>query len=279
MSGIVFAAIAPHGTMAIPEAVSPERALVARATQEAMLDLGRRFDAARPDSVVVFTPHNVHVEGMMAVVEAGSLAGDLSMWGAPHVALESPVDRELAGAVKSAIRSAGIPVAGISFGANDPDRARHPMDWAALVPLWFFGGRSDPQVPAVVVSPARDLGPDEHVRAGAAVADAAAASGRRVAVIASADHGHGHLADGPYGFRPESQVFDDRVVDAVRTRNLHALRDLDRELVRSAAADSWWQMLMLLGAVGDRWQPELLSYEHPTYFGMLCAAFSPLPAQ
>jgi hypothetical protein len=34
-------------------------------------------------------------------------------------------------------------------------------------------------------------------------------------------------------------------------------------------------MLMLHGAIGDGWKGEFLSYEAPTYFGMLCAAYSP----
>jgi hypothetical protein len=34
-------------------------------------------------------------------------------------------------------------------------------------------------------------------------------------------------------------------------------------------------MLMLHGAIADRWQGEFLSYEAPTYFGMLCAAYLP----
>ena len=33
-------------------------------------------------------------------------------------------------------------------------------------------------------------------------------------------------------------------------------------------------MLMLHGALGrDGWRGELLSYEAPTYFGMICASF------
>jgi len=32
---------------------------------------------------------------------------------------------------------------------------------------------------------------------------------------------------------------------------------------------------MLHGAIGDRWQGELLAYEAPTYFGMICAAYAP----
>lgn len=33
--------------------------------------------------------------------------------------------------------------------------------------------------------------------------------------------------------------------------------------------------LMLHGAIGAGWRAEILSYEAPTYFGMLCASFVP----
>jgi hypothetical protein len=33
-------------------------------------------------------------------------------------------------------------------------------------------------------------------------------------------------------------------------------------------------MVVLHGALGDGWRAELLSYEAPTYFGMLVAAYA-----
>jgi len=279
VSGLVFAAIAPHGSSAIPGAVAQEEDAKAGTTQAAMAELERRFARARPESVIVLTPHNVHVEGAMAVVTAGSTAGGLADWGAPGITLRAAVDRDLAEQVKAGLRAAGIPVVGISFGGNNPHEAVHPMDWAVLIPLWFMGGRTDPPVPVVIVSPARDLTGEAHLEAGRAIAEAAAASGKRVALVASCDHGHGHLETGPYGFRPESRVFDERVVEIVKADRLGDLVDFDLELVRAAAADSWWQMLMLAGAIGSSekggWKGEFLSYEHPTYFGMLCAAYDP----
>lgn len=275
MAGLVFAAIAPHGSMAIPEARTDKEQGKGEPTREAMETLSSRFAAARPESVVILTPHNVHVEGAMAVVEAGRSAGDLAQWGGPAVALSATIDRELALGVKSAVRAAGIPMVGISYGGNNPEESLHPMDWAVLVPYWFMGGRSEPQVPLVIVSPARDLSPEDHVRAGAAIREAAEASGKPVALVASCDHGHGHDANGPYGFRPESKQFDDRVVEILRAGDMGGLLELPVDFVRQAAADSWWQMLMLHGALGDGWTGELLTYEAPTYFGMICAAYEP----
>jgi len=275
MSGLIFAAIAPHGSLAIPEACSAKEQGLATATQNAMAELGRRFAAARPDATIIFTPHNVHVEGAMAVVVAGTLAGSLSEWTDEKIELRCPTDRALARAAIDALNAAHIPAVGVSYGGNDAAGATAPMDWGVLIPLWFMGGRTEPQVPVVVISPARDLSPADHVRAGTALAAMAAASGKRVAMIASSDHGHAHLADGPYGFDPAAAEYDGRVADLVRANHLTGLIEIDPALVGKAKADSFWQMLMLAGAIGDDWQGEFLSYEAPTYFGMLCAAFAP----
>jgi len=266
---LVFAAIAPHGTL--PEAPVPE----AEKTHEALEELGRRFDAARPQATIVLTPHNVHVDGHFAVVLAGTVAGNLGDFDAPEVQLSCPVDRELAAEVVVALRDGAIPVVGTSFGANDPAAATAPMDWGVLIPVWCMGGRADPPVPVVVVSPARDRPLEEHVRAGEAIARAASDSGKRVALIASADHGHAHDPDGPYGFDPAAADYDRRIVDLVRANRLEGLLELDPELVDHAKADSWWQLVMLHGALGPGWDADFLTYEASTYFGMLCAAFAP----
>jgi hypothetical protein len=34
-------------------------------------------------------------------------------------------------------------------------------------------------------------------------------------------------------------------------------------------------MLLLYGALGDGWRVDVLSYEAPTYYGMLCATLTP----
>lgn len=271
---LVFAAIAPHGTVDVPDA--PEAAVPGADKTHAALELlGCRFEEARPEATIVLTPHNVHVDGHFAVVLAGTLTGSLAELDAPTVELSCPVDLELAADAVVALLDEGVPVVGASFGANDPATATAPMDWGVLIPLWYMGGRSDPPVPAVVVSPARDRPPDEHVRAGRALAQAAERSGKRVALIASADHGHAHDPDGPYGFDPAAADYDARIVELVQQNRLGGLIELPPAFVDAAKADSWWQLLMLHGALGDRWNGDFLSYEASTYFGMLCAAYAP----
>jgi aromatic ring-opening dioxygenase LigB subunit len=252
---IVAAAIAPHGTPAFEPGL----------TRDALEEIGRRFAVAAPEAIVVVTPHNVHVSGHFAVVDAATVAGSLAEWGEPGRELERPVDRRLVAAILES--AAGLPAVAVSYGGNDVAAAVAPMDWGTLIPLSFL-----PELPVVVVSPARDRALAEHEALGRAIAAAAGES--RVALVASADHGHAHDPDGPYGFDPAAASYDELAVELVRENRLRELHGL-AELVEAAKADSLWQLAVLHGAVGSGFDVDLLSYEAPTYFGMLCAAYAP----
>lgn len=256
---IAFAAIAPHGDPAFVEGST---------TNAAMHELGRRHRAAETDVTIVLTPHNVHVDGAFAVVTAGTISGRLDE---PAVDVTRAVDRVLAGGILNALATLRLPAVGVSYGSNDVALAEMPLDWGTLIPLWFLGG--DQAV--VVIAPARDIPLAEHVRAGEAVRSACA--GRRVSLVASADHGHRHDPDGPFGFHEASAEYDTRVLEHVRANRLLDVLELE-PIVEDAYADSLWQLTMLAGALGDDFEVELLSYEAPTYFGMLCAAYAPHPS-
>ena len=89
-----------------------------------------------------------------------------------------------------------------------------PLDWGALIPLYLIGrelgarpeGSRLPEV--VLIGPSRDGRRESLVELGEAVAESAAASGRRVVFVASADHGHTHLPNGPFGFDPAAVAYD-----------------------------------------------------------------------
>ena len=253
---IALALIAPHGDAAFVDG-SP--------TNQAMQELGRRHRAAAPDATVVLTPHNVHIDGAFGVIAAGAVAGRLDE---PDVGVARAVDRDLASALLRELREAGLPALGVSYGSNDPALAEMPLDWGAVIPLWFLGGDE----PVVVVVPASDVALADHIRAGEAIAEACAE--RRVTLVASADHAHRHDPEGPFGFHTSAEEYDGRIVELIRDNRLAHVLGLER-LADDAYADSLWQLAMLAGAIGSSYDVELLSYEAPTYFGMVCAAYSP----
>jgi aromatic ring-opening dioxygenase LigB subunit len=230
--------------------------------------------APAPEAIVVLTPHNVHIAGSMAVIIAGRLEGSVGEDGRV-ITLASSVDVDLSLALLERLEREGVPVTSVSYGGNRPAEASMPLDWGALIPLWYMGGRFEPPPRVVLVSPARDLPAAAHVTAGRVIAETAAATEKRVGLIASADHGHAHDPAGPYGFDPASAEYDEQIVGLVRDNRLARLLELDPSFVVAAQADSWWQMLVLHGATDNAFDAELLCYEAPTYFGMICASFTP----
>jgi aromatic ring-opening dioxygenase LigB subunit len=230
---ITFGAIAPHGDVEeTPELLA------------AMEELGWRCTS---DTVVVVTPHNVHVDGHFAVATAAQVG-------------KHAIDRELAQAIIDAAGADGLPILGVSYGGNVPEQAELPLDWGTEVPLNFVMAKQ-----VVVVAPARDRPLDEHIRLGAAIARATGE--RDVALIASADHGHTHDADGPYGFDPAAAEYDALFQELLLKEPLDFLPLA--ELVEAAKADSLWQLLVLQGAIEGH--AELLAYAAHSYYGMAVA--------
>jgi aromatic ring-opening dioxygenase LigB subunit len=236
---ICFACIAPHGDVDL----APE-------LRAAMEELGRRSAAAAPEVAVVVTPHSVHVDGHYAVVTAGK-AGK---W---------ETDRELA----ARLLEAPLPISGVSYGGNDPATAEFPVDWGTEIPLEFM-----PAPKILVVSPSRDRPLEEHLQLGQVLASNSLLQGKRVALIASADHGHAHDPDGPYGFDPAAAVYDARLQEILASDRLDFLPLA--ELVEAAKADSLWQLVVLQGALGEAARADVLAYAAPTYYGMLVAEVS-----
>ena len=83
-----------------------------------------------------------------------------------------------------------------------------------------------------------------------------ACEGSRAALVASADHGHAHDPDGPFGFHPAAAEFDGRMVELVSENRLEDAFTLE-EIVGEASADSLWQVLVLHGALGGGFAAEL----------------------
>lgn len=236
---IVFACIAPHGDLDdIPE------------LRSAMEELGCRFDAAAPDLAIVVTPHNVHVQGHFAVVTAARVG-----------------EWETDGDTADALLAAGVPILGVSYGGNVHAQSEMPLDWGTEVPLNFMRANR-----VVVVSPARDRPLEEHIELGRAIASNSLLQATRIALIASADHGHTHAADGPYGFHPAGASYDDLLLQILASERLDFLPLAG--LVDDAKADSLWQLLVLQGALGEAARADLLAYARRSYFGMLVAEVS-----
>ncbi|HET7627890.1 MAG TPA: extradiol ring-cleavage dioxygenase [Bacillales bacterium] len=267
MNPFAFSCIMPHGGELVPELAGedPQRMKV---TRGAMERLGRMMEEGQPDTILVITPHGTGVDGRFAITDSERLVGVVEENGARYE-MARTVDRVAAAEIVVEAKKANLPAASIHFGTSEGEGSVLPLDWGAIVPLRFM-----PDVPVVVVTPSKKTAPDELMRFGAVLRKTAEQATTKFGLIASCDWSHTHDESGPYGFSPQAKRVDEEVVRLVKANRLEAMRELDGDAVEEAKPDGLRQALVLAGAIpkGER-RVDFLSYEVPTYFGMICAGF------
>ena len=266
---LIHACIAPHVGDLILETVADPN-LVAR-TRQSMLEMGANLQALAPDVIVIVNPHGFRTPNGISVSIAEKATADWS----PNVKLDFEMDSSLADAIADKAAEMNVPVVRYIYGASGGPECFVPLDWGAVVPLYFLGPRFEPKPKIVIVSPMRTLPYALHYDFGRALGRVLCATGKRVAVIASADQGHAHAAAGPYGFDPASAQYDAWMQDCIRSNRLDDLLSVDPALVEAAKPDSLWPTLILADALHENpMTARLLSYEVNVYFGILCAEFT-----
>jgi len=273
---LVFACVAPHGEPIIPALSSAFERRRYAVTTQGMQRLARDARAARPQLLVIATPHNLRLRGYIGVVTAENASGSLPMFGKGPARLPIRVhcDVEFADALLKEATRRRLPTVGANYATASGRYSNMPLDWGTLVPLWFFIRGHETRPKLVVVTPSREIALAENLRFGALIADVAERSKKRVMFVASADHAHAHKKSGPYGFSPAAAKYDSLMVNAIQSDQLRSLLRIDMNLVKKAKPDSLWQLVMLAGIAEHlKLRPELYSYEVPAYYGMICAAF------
>jgi len=268
---VVYACIAPHGDELIPRIAG--RRADAAASISGMKKLASEMKKARPDTIVIASPHNLRLTGSIGVVVSENSSGNVGDRGT-GISLSAKCDILLASKLLEEAHRAGLPVVGANYGTSSGPLSNLPMDWGTLIPLWYFlkVGRLKSKI--VIVTPSREIPLEQNFEFGSEIGAVGEASSKRVAFVASSDQAHAHDKKGPYGFSPRAAEYDGMVVDAVRRDKLAEILDLDPRLVDEAKPDSLWQMTMLAGLLSRVAMKGLLySYEVPTYFGMLCAGY------
>ena len=269
---LVYSCIAPHGGETIP-ALAGKAVKDFAVTRKGMRELAAEMRSARPQTIVVATPHNLRMPTHIGVVISENTTGRLSE-GGKEVKLDAKCDLGLGAGVVEEAEKAGLPVVAANYGALEGPMSDLAMDWGTLVPLWFFLRAVKPKPEVLVVTPARGIPLQQNFEFGKVVARVAERSPRRVAFVASSDQAHAHRKEGPYGFNPAARKYDDIVIESVKEGRLQALMKIDLEMVERAKPDSLWQMMILAGALSVvPMKGTLVSYQVPTYYGMLCASF------
>lgn len=263
---LVFACIAPHGGVSI-ESLGNPHADRATGTRAAMAELRKRAREAGVDAWIVMGPHGLKVAGTIALSDGDRAISHIEPEGPTGEAFhfEVPVHRELSQFLAERSNARGVPATRVVDGLG-----HYPMDWSGSIPLSFLGAND--ATPVVQAVPSRDLGWSGMIHFGEVVAEVVKERSERIGFVASSDLGHAHDPEGPYGFDPASAVYDRMCREAIEASDPMRLASFDPKLVESAKVDGQWQILVLAGLFQTcPLELDFLSYEVPTYFGMLTA--------
>ena len=265
---LIYACIAPHAGNLIPETAEDKNKVVR--TRQAMQAMGAKLEVLAPEIIVIINPHGFRVENAMsiAIAERG-----IANWSA-NVKLDFEMDVELAHSIADKATEMNVPVVRYIYGSSGGPDCFIPLDWGAAVPLYFMGYRFERKPKIVHLSPMRRLPYKAHYEFGRAIASVLKASDKRIALIASADQGHAHDINGPYGYDPAAAEYDQWMQEIIRSNRLDNLLLVNSRLVENGKPDSLWPTLVLAGALKENPMPvRVLSYEVNVYFGILCAEF------
>lgn len=261
---LIHACIAPHAG----DLIDDENKIAT--TRKSMEEMGAKLETLNPDVVVIVNPHGFRVTNAMSIAVTEKA---LAEWSS-DVKLDFDVDVSLANKIADKAEEMSVPIVRYIYGASGGDSCFVPLDWGAVVPLYFLGHRFDPKPKIVHISPMRTLPLATHYDFGRAIGQVIKESNKRIAFIASADQGHVHDAEGPYGFDPASAKYDAWMQDVIRIGNLDELLNVDTQLVENGKPDSLWPTTILAGVLKENpMKARLLSYEVDVYFGIMCAEF------
>lgn len=261
---LVFAAVLPHSPLLVPTIHSSDPTALNQ-TLEAIKTLTARLHEARPDVLIILTPHLTTTDEALAINLSTSYRIQFSEFGEYTTTLSATGDTLLAYRLKQ-LFDAERPATSITTITDER------LDYGASVPL-FFLLREQVTLPVIVIG---DTLPTLHsqLAIGQQMGQALAQESKRVAIVASANLSHRLNQKSPAGFSPKAATFDRRVLEAIRHGEVQALARFRQETLQEVQECGLRSILLLCGIL-DRhvWQPEILSYEHPFGIGHVAIQF------
>ena len=242
-----------HAPIVLPP-IGGDRAGECTTTTRGMREVASRIVGARPDVVVVVSPHTPRALDEWTVYDGARIRASFEDFGAPGERIDLPA------AVDARIKLRREPI-------PTQLRSEGPLDYGATVPLWFLQ-KAGWTGPTLVVGLPWEEGSEEAM----GVAIRSASAGARWAVVASGDMSHRLQKGSPSGFHPRATEFDAAVVDHLKRGDLQGLAELDRAL-RSLAAEDVVAPVTVAAAATD-WKSDrrqIFGYEGPFGVGYCTA--------
>ena len=265
MSEILKAYIVPHPPIIIPEIGKGEESAVS-STIAAYHEVGKQIKDLAPDVIILTTPHGPAYSDYIHISPGSTVKGSFKSFGAPEIALELNSETSLVDNIVQMARTYGIEA---GKDGSDGDA----LDHGALVPLYFIT-QYYKDFTLIRISIA-GLSLEQLYTFGYSIQKAVLDYDKKVVLIGSGDLSHRLTKEGPYGFAPEGPVFDEYLVETIKSVDFKKLINIDGSLSYKAGECGLRSFAIIAGSLnGFGVKSNILSYEGPFGVGYMVAELS-----
>ncbi|MFH1366656.1 MAG: AmmeMemoRadiSam system protein B [Patescibacteria group bacterium] len=259
---LTFAGISPHPPLLIPN-IGQENIKQVERTKAALEKLEQELYAAKPDAVVIISPHSPVMPDAFCINIAQNFSGNFSEFGDLATKLNFRSNLAFSHRLKERLEDRRF--SGLLINQDN-------LDHGVLVPLFYL----TPHLPDLPLTPISfsllDL--KTHFDFGRIISEEIHQTNQRIAVIASGDLSHRLTKAAPAGYSQQGKVFDQKLIELLQKKETAEIISLDPALVEEAGECGLRSIIILLGILNQKeYQPEILSYEGPFGVGYLVANF------
>lgn len=260
---LVFTCISPHPPIIVPTIGSPSDLKKVEKTIEGMEKLAQKIAEAKPQTILVISPHGPVDLYQFSIVNSPTLAGHFYYFDDFKTELIFRNDQNLISLIEKEAKK-NIPLRLVD---------QKELDHGTLVPLYYLS-QGLPNIKIVPLAFSY-LDLKTHFKFGKMLQKIISKEkDSRIGIVASGDLSHRLTPDAPAGYTPKGKEFDELLIDLLKKKDVQGILNLDVNLVEEAGECGYRSIIILLGALdGISWQPEILSYEGPFGVGYLAANF------
>ena len=260
---LVFSCTVPHPVNLLPIA-GQENNLKLKKTKSAILNIADYLYAAKPDSLIIITPHLPGLHQSFVVNLSQKYLVTFDQYGDKETALEFEPDSELISLLAERVRTEERNIQLIN---------QQELDHGSTIPLYLLT-KHLPEIRILPIGSSK-LSFADCFEFGKLIQREIVKSNRRVAVVSSCGLSHRLTKNAPYGFSAKGEEFDSLVRSLLKERNTSGLLSIDEKLAQEARECGFRSILVNLGILDNiDFQPEEIAYEHPFGIGYLTEYFA-----
>lgn len=269
---LVFRGFTPHPPIIIPKIGRADIEQVDK-TVGGMKEMVKKLKEKSPQVLIFTTPHGHSFRDSFSFITTNRVKGDFGRFGYPKIDFSVNVDTKLTDMLMKEAEAKGIETVSINDNSSEKYGVTPQLDHGVMVPLYYIMQQmQDFEVVVIAVS---GLDGGSHQLMGEVIKKVCDGYDKKVALIGSGDLSHKLTESAPAGYHPEAYMFDEAIVENLKTLDFDKINNIEAKLIRRAGECGLRSIHVLIGSMKDdrkNIKPQVHSYEGP--FGVGYAVFS-----